>query len=132
LFDNHLYAVIADESRSMVMGNIMRNKTCAISMALVVFLSTGTALAHKVNLFAYVDDGKIYTESYFADGKPVKGGKVLVYDSRKKLLLHGVTDQKGLFSFDIPGVDDLNIVIDAAMGHRNSFELKKAEVEAGK
>jgi len=98
----------------------------------ILLLSSGTALAHKVNLFAYVDGGKIYTESYFADGKPVKKGKVLVYDSRKKLLLQGVTDQEGLFSFDIPKIDDLNIVIDAGMGHRNSFKLKRAEVEAGK
>jgi len=97
-----------------------------------LFLSTGTALAHKVSLFAYVDNGKIYTESYFADGKPVKNGKVLVYDSRKQLLLEGVTDKAGLFSFDIPKIDNLNIVIDATMGHRNSFKLKKAEVEAGK
>jgi len=99
---------------------------------LVLFLSNGTALAHKVNLFAYVDGGKIYTESYFADGKPVKEGTVMVYDSRKKLLLQGATDQEGLFSFDIPKMDDLNIVIDASMGHRNSFKLEKAEVEAGR
>ena len=38
---------------------------------MVVFVSlllSGTALAHRVNLFAYVDGGKIYTESYFPDG----------------------------------------------------------------
>jgi nickel transport protein len=29
-------------------------------------------------------------------------------------------------------VDDLKIVIDATMGHRNSFELKKSKVEEGK
>jgi nickel transport protein len=100
-----------------------------------VFLSllfSGTALAHKVNLFAYVEAGKVYTESYFPDGSPVEGGKVLVYDSKNNLLLEGVTDKKGLFGFDIPKVDDLNIVINATMGHKNSFKLKKAEVEAGK
>ena len=107
---------------------IMKYLFIAASLSL---LAGGTALAHKVNLFAYVDGGKIYTESYFADGKPVKGGKVLVYDNRKKLLLEGVTDKAGLFSFDIPKVDDLDIVIDAFMGHRNSFKLKRSEVEAG-
>ena len=109
----------------------MRKLNYVLTVGLVLFFSTGTALAHKVNLFAYVDGGKIYTESYFADGKPVKGGQVLVYDSRKKLLLQGVTDNEGLFSFDIPKIDDLNIVIDAGLGHRNSFKLKKVEVEAG-
>ena len=99
---------------------------------LALLLVSNTALAHKVNIFAYVDGGKIYTESYFVDGKPVREGKVLVYDSREKLLLEGTTNKDGLFSFEIPKVDDLKIVIDASMGHRNSFELKKAEVEAGK
>ena len=110
----------------------MRKSSCVCAAILLLFLSTGTALAHKVNVFAYVDGGKIYTESYFADGRPVKGGKVLVYDSRETLLLEGVTDKEGLFSFDIPKVDDLTIVIDATMGHRNRFRLKRAEVEAGK
>ena len=49
--------------------------------------------------------------------------KVLVYDSREKLLLQGVTDNQGLFRFDIPKIDLLTIVIDAGMGHRNSFKL---------
>lgn len=100
--------------------------------AFVLLLISGTALAHKVNLFAYAEAGKVYTESYFPDGRPVEGGKVLVYDSQDNLLLEGVTDKKGLFSFAIPKVDNLTIVIEATMGHKNSFKLKKADVEAGK
>jgi nickel transport protein len=98
----------------------------------VSLLFSGTALAHKVNLFAYVEAGTVYTESYFPDGNPVQGGKVLVYDSQSKLLLEGVTDKKGFFNFAVPKVDDLTIVIEATMGHKNSFKLKKAEVEAAK
>ena len=98
----------------------------------VSMLLGGAALAHKVNLFAYAEAGKIYTESYFPDGRSVEGGKVRVYDSGDVLLLEGTTDKEGLFSFAIPKFDDLTIVIDATMGHKNSFKLKKAEVEAGK
>lgn len=100
--------------------------------AVAVLLLGGTAMAHKVNLFAYVESGQIYTESYFPDGRPVQGGKVLVYDSKDNMLLEGLTDRQGLFSFAIPTLDDLTIVIEAAMGHKNRFELKKAEVEAGR
>jgi len=100
--------------------------------AFVLMFSGGTAIAHKVNLFAYAEGGKIYTESYFPDGKKVESGKIFVYDGQGKLLLEGVTDKEGLFSFAIPKVDDLTIVIDATMGHKNSFKLKKSEVEAGK
>lgn len=102
-----------------------------VATVVILLLSTA-ALAHKVNLFAYAEGGKIYTESYFPDGKPVAGGKVLVYDSQDQLILEGVTDDEGLFNFDIPKIDDFNIVINATMGHKNSFKLKKADVEAGK
>lgn len=101
-------------------------------LVVVTLLFSTTALAHKVNLFAYIEAGKVYTESYFPDGRPVKGGKVLVYDSQDNLLLEGVTDKRGLFNFAVPKIDDLIIVLEATMGHKNSFKLKKADVEAGK
>jgi len=110
----------------------MKTKSCFLIFIFVSLLLCGVATAHKVNLFAYVEAGKVYTESYFPDGSPVKSGKILVYDSQDKLLLQGVTNDEGLFSFDVPKVDDLNIVIEATMGHRNTFKLKKSEVEAGK
>ena len=103
----------------------------SILFTVTLLLST-TALAHKVNLFAYVETGKVYTESYFPDGRPVEGGKVLVYDSQNNLLLEGITDKEGLFDFAVPKIDDLTIVLEATMGHKNSFKLKKADVEAGK
>jgi len=102
-------------------------------LAFTIALSlVGTAAAHKVNLFAYAEAGRIFTESYFPDGRAVEGGKVRVYDSRNRLLIEGTTDKEGLFSFEIPEIDDLTIVLDATMGHKASFTLKKAEVEAGK
>ncbi len=103
--------------------------TCLAFVLLLLF--SGSALAHKVNLFAHVESGQVYTESYFPDGRPVTGGKVLVYDPAETLLLEGSTDKDGLFSFAIPGIVELKIVIEATMGHRNSFKLKKSELEEG-
>ena len=98
----------------------------------MALLFAQAALAHRVNLFAYVENGKIFTESYFSDCRPAEHGKVSVYDSQHNLLLLGVTDMEGLFSFDVPRIDKLTIVIEATMGRRNSFTLKEAEVEDGK
>lgn len=89
------------------------------------------AFAHKVNLFAYVEGGMVYTESYFPDGRPVAGGRVLVQNENNVLLQEGTTNEEGLYSFAIPAIEDLVIVIDATLGHKNSFRLKKEEVEAG-
>jgi len=88
------------------------------------------ASAHKVNLFAWVEGDTIHTESYFPDGRVVQKGKILVYDRGENLLLSGTTDDEGLFSFPIPKREDLNIVLDASMGHRTSFIVTAEELGA--
>jgi len=93
-----------------------------------VIAIAGTALAHKVNIFAYVDNGVVYTESYFPDGRPVENGAIEVYDSHGEKLLEGASDTEGLFSFKVPKKDDLTIVINASMGHKNNYILKKEEI----
>jgi nickel transport protein len=110
----------------------MKHFNRLVAVLVGVLLVSGTALAHKVNLFAYVEGGTVFTESYFPDGRAVEKGTVLVYDSKNRQLVEGKTDTQGMFSFDIPKIDALTIVIDAGMGHKNKFKLKKADVEAGK
>ncbi len=97
-----------------------------LSLFILLTLLTGTALAHKVNIFAYIEDDTVYTESYFPDGRAVEDGKITVLDSNDEALLEGRTDEKGLFSFAIPKKEDLVIILDAGMGHKNRFELKKS------
>ncbi|ORJ62036.1 hypothetical protein [Geothermobacter hydrogeniphilus] len=109
----------------------MRIGSLLIFTLFLGLMTAGPALAHKVNLFAYVEGGKIYTESYFPDGKKVKQGTVEIRDSHGRRLVTGTTDDEGLYNCPIPKVDDLTIVIKASMGHKNSYLLKKAEVEDG-
>ena len=85
--------------------------------------------AHKVNIFAYVEDGKVYTESYFASGQKVIGAKIEVRDANGQEELTGTTDKEGLFSFPLTEKKALTIVIDAGMGHKNSYVLSKDEME---
>jgi len=99
-----------------------------LMLGVAIFAISSTALAHKVNIFAYVENGVVYTESYFPDGRPVANGAIEVYDSQEHKLLEGVTDEEGLFSFKVPKKDDLTIVINASMGHKNKFILKKDEI----
>lgn len=97
-------------------------------LATVFGLGAGPAWAHKVNIFAYVEGGKVYTESYFPDGRKVEGGTIEVRDASGAKLLEGRTDSQGLFSFPLPKKEDLTIILDATMGHKNSFVLKKSEM----
>jgi nickel transport protein len=102
----------------------------AAAIAALVLSSAATANAHKVNIFAYADGGKVHTESYFADGTRAVGSRVSVEDMSGKLLLEGKTDKDGIFTFDIPAPEDLRIVIHASMGHKNDYVIKADELKA--
>ncbi|GAG37023.1 unnamed protein product, partial [marine sediment metagenome] len=49
----------------------MKNKLYLILIFtfLIIIMMDVSVFAHKVNVFAYIEGGKIYTESYFNDGK---------------------------------------------------------------
>ena len=110
------------------MCKIKRRYLLILTLGVAIFAISSTALAHKVNIFAYVDNGVVYTESYFPDGRAVENGAIEVHDSQGHKLLEGVSDNEGLFSFKVPKKDDLTIVINASMGHKNNFILKKEEI----
>src|SRR4030042_3404518 len=107
-----------------------------ILFGLLVFLflwqaAPSISYAHKVNIFAYVEGGQVYTESYFPDGRKVEGGTIEIYDSQGNKLLSGITDKEGKFNFTPPKRDDLKIVLIATMGHKNSYSLSASELPGG-
>jgi nickel transport protein len=97
-------------------------------LALVVFATP--AWAHRVLIFAYAEGDTIHTESKFVPDTPVHQGTIKVIDKKTgKVLLTGKTDNQGKFSFKIPPAAaaqrmDLEIVVEAAMGHRGEWLLK--------
>jgi nickel transport protein len=106
---------------------------------IILFLTTiillgshGPALAHKVMIFAWVEGDTIFTESKFSGGKKAINAPVVIFDKDGKKLLEGKTDNKGEFSFKIPKVTDLRIVLNAAMGHKAEWMIPESEIrEAG-
>ncbi len=94
-----------------------------ILLSLFVMITSSNIFAHKVTIFAYAEGDIVYTESYFPDGKKVKGGLVEVYDSQGNKLLEGKTNKDGLFNFKPPKKDDLKIILNASLGHKNSYIL---------
>ena len=112
----------------------MKNKLylILIFIFLIIIMINISAFAHKVNIFAYVEEGKIYTESYFSDGKKCVESKIEVFDNQGNKLLEGLTDKEGMFSFEIPAEDviggDLKLVLTASMGHRAEYIIRADEL----
>lgn len=102
----------------------------ALPLSLLFVIFGGTCWAHKVQVFAYTDQGKIYAEAYFADGSPVQQGVVTVYDGEGKELGRCVTNKDGMCNLDMPNnVTLLKVVIDAGMGHKGEYVLKGDELK---
>ena len=101
---------------------------CLVLAILWFFLFPGSASAHKVMIFAWVDGDMIHTLSKFSGGKRVKSGQVLVYDSKDVLLLEGKTDKNGMSSFKIPKKEALKIVLKASMGHMAVWEIPSGKI----
>ena len=112
----------------------MKNKPylILIFIFLIIMMVNISVFAHKVNIFAYVEGDKVYTESYFNDGKKCIDSKIEVFDNQGNKLLEGLTDEEGMFSFEIPSKDvidgDLKVVLTASMGHRAEYSVSADEL----
>ncbi len=109
-----------------------RLKSVAASLALLAVLAA-PALAHRVNVFAYVEGDEVVAECSYSRSERVRFGDVEVFDAASGApLLAGKTDEKGEFRFPVPPAvraakADLRIVLKAGEGHQNSTEVKAAE-----
>lgn len=109
----------------------MKNKLYLILIFtfLIIIMMDVSVFAHKVNIFAYVEGEKIYTESYFNDGKKCIDSKIKVFDNQGNKLLEGLTDKEGEFSFEVPSENgNLKIVLTASMGHRAEYSISADEI----
>ncbi|MFH0813863.1 MAG: hypothetical protein V2A69_13665 [Pseudomonadota bacterium] len=112
----------------------MSVKVCIILIATLFFtmMANESALAHKVNIFAYVEGDTVFTESYFNDGRKCVHSNITVFDRSGNQLLEGMTNEEGEFSFKIPEkvTSDLRIVLTASMGHKSDYILPASDFSA--
>jgi hypothetical protein len=110
-------------------NNLAKPVICLFLVGCLLFFRTEAALAHRVNLFAWVEGDTVYVESKFSGGKTVKAGKIIVTDPRGTELLKGKTDENGKFSFKVPKKTDLKIVLIAGAAHRAEWTIPLEEIE---
>lgn len=101
--------------------------------ALAVALST-SALAHKVNLFAYYEGDKIVVEGYFSKSRKAQDCEVVFSDAQGKTLHKGRTDDQGRFEVPMkelgPVKGDILITLIAGEGHKREYTLAAEEAPA--
>lgn len=106
---------------------------CFLTLGLLAVLFA-PAVAHRVNIFAFVDGGEIQVECGFRRGSSVQAGKIEVLDAATgAILLTGATDEQGIFRFPIPEAaretgHDLLIRVKAGEGHQNEWRISATDL----
>lgn len=103
-----------------------------LSLTLTLVLCAAPALAHKVSLFAYVENGVIKGEGYFAGGDKAKDCPVLLQDAQGRELASTRTDGQGGFSLPLPASPPpWKLVMPAGQGHQAGFTLRAEDASPG-
>lgn len=87
-------------------------------------------MAHKVIVFAWVEDGMVLTQSSFGSKRKAQNCVIKVKDSNGAVLIHGKTDKQGAYSFKVPAIvkSDLTVVLEAGSGHQATWTIPREEL----
>ena len=91
------------------------------------------ANAHKVSVFAWVEGDTVYFQSKISGGRKPKCAPVEVFNARGDLILSGVTNDNGEFSFKVEEKNktEMKIVLLVGMGHRAEWTIPAGDFESG-
>ena len=113
----------------------MRYTLMCLAALMLLVCSAGAGLAHRVNVFAYVDGPAIQVECSFSKSQKVRNGKLVITDLETGApLLEGTTDVQGVFSFQPPEAflrtgHGLNILLLAGEGHQSDWQITAEELQ---
>jgi len=105
-------------------------KQTAILFFILFLMTPGFAIAHKVIIFAWVEDGMIYSESSFGSKREAKNCDIIVVDDKGQVVHTGKTDNQGKYSFKIPENTNSDIVLKlyAGQGHQAHWKISANEL----
>ncbi|MCC8193426.1 MAG: hypothetical protein LIP28_02110 [Deltaproteobacteria bacterium] len=114
----------------------MRYYAACLTFLALLLCFPASGMAHKVNVFAYVDGDAIQVACSFSKSRKVRYGKLRITDLRTgATVLEGTTDEVGLFRFrpDAAFLETghgLNIRVNAGEGHQNDWAVSPEELAA--
>lgn len=87
--------------------------------------------AHKVIVFAWVEDGMVFTESSFSAKKKAMNCPITVTDENENIIIQGTTDENGDYKFPVPEkvTTGLTVLLKAGPGHQATWFIPKDELK---
>lgn len=102
--------------------------------ALVVVIGTTAAMAHQLNVFAFVEDGVVIVESRFSNGNAPQVGEVSVLDAQGEPLMLLQLEADGTVRFPLDPAHaegGLLIEVRTGEGHDNYWILTPEDIARG-
>lgn len=88
---------------------------------LLSLLFASSLLAHKINLFAYDEQGIVYLHAYFTQSSPCKNCPIKLVDMQERILQTLSSDEEGKASVKLPA-SSFSIVVEGGMGHQQRID----------
>ncbi|MDC3237120.1 hypothetical protein OAT93_00075 [bacterium] len=109
----------------------MQIKLTVILFTVLTLMLPGFGHAHKVIIFAWVEDGMIFSESHFGSKREAKNCNINVMNGKGELVHKGKSDNQGKYSFKIPENIESGLVLhlDAGTGHTAHWEISENELK---
>jgi nickel transport protein len=112
---------------------VIRNHAIRLAaLALAAGLAAAPALAHRFNVFAWVEGDAVVVEGKFAGGARPKVGTVRVYDGRDRLIrtVPVSADGSARFPLDDAAAGGVRVEMEAGAGHADYWILTPADIAA--
>jgi nickel transport protein len=108
----------------------MRGRFLVLTLALVAALGpVAEARAHRLKAACRFFPGRmVRVETWFDNGQTPKAGDVEVSGESGEVLVKGRLSSQGLFLFDAPEGESLQVVVEAGEGHRAELAIRPEEL----
>jgi nickel transport protein len=111
-------------------GFIHKTTRTAILGVFLLCMFTAPVCAHKVTVIGWVEGDTVFLEGYFSTGTKAENAEIQVSGPGGEVLVEGRTDENGEFSFKVPAVVTLKVLLNAGMGHQATCEIAEEDIRA--
>ncbi len=105
--------------------------TCCIIALVSLLTILDTALAHRMDLFVYVDGAVLHGEAAYAPSGAPDAGQVRIFTPDGATLAELALEPDGTFRYQTPVRAELRIEVDTPDAHRATYTLSEDELPAG-
>ncbi len=84
------------------------------------------AFAHRISILGWVEGDTVYLQGNFSGGTVPVDAPITVSDPDGNVLVEGMSDENGEFSFKVPAITTLLVHINAGMGHQATCEIPQS------